>query len=126
MSRAHRPASAPRLRVRWRRAAAISRLSPAAPIGFLEAMLFQWINPKGWVIAMGALAAYTTVGGDLLLQTSMLASVLAAACFASVVVWAGFGAAIARFLESPLARIAFNWSMAGLLVISLLPVFWNG
>jgi threonine/homoserine/homoserine lactone efflux protein len=98
----------------------------ATPIGFLEAVLFQWINPKGWVIAIGALAAYTTVGGDLLLQTSVLASVLAGACFASVVVWAGFGAAIARFLDSPLARIAFNWSMAGLLVISLLPVFWDG
>jgi threonine/homoserine/homoserine lactone efflux protein len=98
----------------------------ATPIGFFEAMLFQWINPKGWVIAVGAMAAYTTVGGDLLLQTSVLASVLAGACFASVVVWAGFGAAIARFLGSPLARIAFNWSMAGLLVISLLPVFWNG
>ena len=51
-------------------------------------------------------------------------SVLAAACFASVAIWAGFGAAIARFLGSPRARRAFNWSMAGLLVVSLLPVFW--
>jgi len=42
----------------------------------------------------------------------------------SVVIWAGFGAAIARFLGSPRARMAFNWSMGGLLVLSLLPVFW--
>ena len=87
-------------------------------------MLFTWINPKGWVTAVGALAAFTTAGGDLLLQTSVIASVLAAACFASVVIWAGFGAAIARFLASPHARMAFNWSMAGLLVLSLIPVFW--
>ena len=33
-------------------------------------------------------------------------------------------AAIARFLGSQRARRAFNWSMAGLLVISLIPVFW--
>ncbi len=52
----------------------------------------------------------------------MIAGVLAAACFASVVIWAAFGAAIGRFLGSPRARRIFNWSMAGLLAISLLPV----
>jgi threonine/homoserine/homoserine lactone efflux protein len=96
----------------------------AKPINFVEAVLFTWLNPKGWVTALGALAAYTTVEGDVLSQTSVIASVLAGACFASVVIWAGFGAAIARFLGSPRARMAFNWSMAGLLVISLIPVFW--
>ena len=97
--------------------------SRAKPINFVEAVLFQWINPKGWVTAVGALAAYTTVGGDMVWQTSVIASVLAAACFASVVIWAGFGAAIARFLGNPRARMAFNWLMAGLLVLSLVPVF---
>ena len=50
--------------------------------------------------------------------------VLAVTCLASVAIWAGFGVAIARFLASPRARMAFNWSMAGLLVLSLIPVFW--
>jgi threonine/homoserine/homoserine lactone efflux protein len=96
----------------------------AKPINFIEAVLFTWINPKGWVTAVGALAAYTTVGADLLLQTSVIAGVLAGACLASVMIWAGFGVAIARFLRNPRARRTFNWSMAGLLVISLVPVFW--
>jgi threonine/homoserine/homoserine lactone efflux protein len=96
----------------------------ARPINFLEAMLFTWANPKGWATTLGALAAYTTVEGDALTETSVIAAVLVGACFASVMLWAGFGAAIARFLGSPRARKAFNWSMASLLVISLLPVFW--
>jgi len=96
----------------------------ARPINCVEAVLFTWVNPKGWVTTLGALTAFTTVGGDVLSQTSVIASVLAGACFASVVIWAGFGAAIARFLGSPHARRAFNWSMAGLLVLSLIPVFW--
>lgn len=111
----------------WRIAradAARSGSRRAKPFSFVEAMLFTWVNPKGWVTALGALAAYTTADDDVLLQTSVIAGVLAAACLASVVVWAGFGVAISRFLGSARARIAFNWSMAGLLVASLIPVFW--
>src|SRR5262249_14610896 len=83
----------------------------ARPIGFIEAMLFQWINPKGWVTAVGALAAYTSMEGNILLQTVVIAGVLAAACLLSVVLWAGFGVSIARFLHHPMARRSFNWSM---------------
>jgi threonine/homoserine/homoserine lactone efflux protein len=110
----------------WRIAradAASSDSTRAKPITVFEAMIFTWINPKSWVTAVGGLAAYTTVGGDVLLQTSMIASVLAGACLASVAIWAGFGAATARLLGSPRARLAFNRSMAGLLVLSLIPVF---
>lgn len=111
----------------WRIAqadAASSDSTRAKPINFVEAVLFQWINPKGWMTAVGALAAYTTVGGDVLLQISVITGVLAGACFLSVVLWGVFGAAIAGFLGHPRARKAFNWSMAGLLVLSLIPVFW--
>jgi len=96
----------------------------AKPIGFLEATLFQCINPKGWVFAVGSLAAFTTVGGDIVRETSVIATVNAATCLASVVIWAGFGTVIRRFLGNPRVRTAFNWSMAGLLVLSLLPIFW--
>jgi threonine/homoserine/homoserine lactone efflux protein len=96
----------------------------ARPIGLFEAALFQWINPEGWVIALGALAAYTSVGGDVLWQTSVIAAVNATTCLVSVVIWAGFGAAIGRLLGNPRARLAFNGSMAALLVVSLVPVFW--
>jgi threonine/homoserine/homoserine lactone efflux protein len=111
----------------WRIAqadAASSDSTRARPISFVEAVLLTWLNPKGWVTALGAVAAYTSVGADLWSQTLVIAGVLAGACLASVAIWAGFGVAIARFLGSPRARLAFNWSMAGLLVLSLIPVFW--
>ncbi len=110
----------------WRiaHATAASAGAQARPITFVEAALFQCVNPKGWVTSLGAFAAYTTVGGDVLVETSVVAGVLAAACFLSVALWAAFGAAVARFLGNSRARAAFNWSMAGLLVLSLVPVFW--
>jgi threonine/homoserine/homoserine lactone efflux protein len=96
----------------------------AKPIGFLEAALFTWMNPKAWVSVLGALAAYTTFGADVLWQTSVIAAVLAAFCLISCVIWAGFGTVIGRLIAGPRARRAFNWSMAGLLVLSLVPVLW--
>jgi threonine/homoserine/homoserine lactone efflux protein len=110
----------------WRiaRADAAGASARARPIGFVEAVLFTWMNPKAWVSALGAVAAYSSVGGDVVWQTSVIAGVLAAACLGSVAVWAGFGAVIGRLLRNPRARLAFNWSMAGLLVLSLIPVLW--
>jgi threonine/homoserine/homoserine lactone efflux protein len=111
----------------WR----IARAEPASgdrtrarPIGFAAAMLFTWMNPKGWVTALGALAAYTSVEAEMLPQTAVIALVLAAWCLVSLALWAGFGVAIARFLATPRARLAFNAAMAALLVLSLIPVFW--
>ena len=96
----------------------------AKPIGCLEAALFTWTNPKAWVSAFGAIAAYTTVGGEVLRQTALIAAVLSAFCMLSCVIWAAFGMVIGRYLARPAARTAFNWSMAGLLLLSLVPVLW--
>jgi threonine/homoserine/homoserine lactone efflux protein len=110
----------------WRiaRADAASASARARPINFIEATLFTWMNPKAWVSALGAAAAFTTVGGDVLWESFVIAVVLAAFCLLSAAAWAGFGTVIGRYLANPRARIAFNWSMAGLLVLSLIPVLW--
>ena len=109
----------------WRIAradAASGKAGRARPISFAEAVLITWLNPKGWVTTLGALAAYTTLGGNVLRQTTVIAAVLALACGISVVIWAGFGAGIAHVLGTGKARRTFNWSMAALLIVSLAPV----
>jgi threonine/homoserine/homoserine lactone efflux protein len=93
------------------------------PLGFVEGVLVTWVNPKGWVTTIGALAAFTRVeAGHGVLQTVVIAVVLAVACGGSLLLWAGFGAAIAGWLGRPGARRAFNGAMGGLLVLSLVPV----
>src|SRR6185295_19173948 len=32
-----------------------------SPIGFLQAVAFQWVNPKAWVMAVGAISTYAAV-----------------------------------------------------------------
>ena len=33
------------------------------PLTFIEGAAFQWINPKGWVMAIGAVTAYAAIAG---------------------------------------------------------------
>lgn len=101
-----------------------SKAARARPINFIEAVLITWLNPKGWVTALGALAAYTTATRSVLVQSSMIAAVLAIVCGISVTIWAVFGTAMSRLLATQRLRKIFNLSMAALLIGSLLPVFF--
>ncbi len=92
------------------------------PLTVLQAALFQWINPKGWVMAVGAVSTYTTVGGDALVEIPVIAAVFGAICFPSVALWAGFGVGLRQWLHSPRALAIFNVSMAALLAASLAPL----
>ena len=95
------------------------------PITYVEASLFTALNPKAWVSVLGAVAAYTTVGGRFVAETLLIGGLLAIFCLMSCIVWAAFGSAIGRFLDKPRVRALFNWAMAGLLAVSLAPLFMH-
>ncbi|HWK43078.1 MAG TPA: LysE family translocator [Stellaceae bacterium] len=93
-----------------------------SPLSFSQAALFQWVNVKAWVVAIGAVTTYTTIGGDILLQATVIALTFAVVSFPSNSLWAGFGLAMGRLLHSARSRRVFNVTMAGLLVASLVPL----
>lgn len=93
------------------------------PMTFLAAALFQWVNPKAWVMLAGALPAFTTVGGTLWLEIAVMAACFGLACLRSCALWCGFGVAIGRWLESPRALRRFNLAMAALLAGSVVTLF---
>ena len=92
----------------------------ARPFSFLQAAAFQWVNPKAWAMALGAVSAYVTAPS--VWAYAGVAVVFAAVNLPSVSIWAGAGQAMRRWLETPARLKAFNWTMAGLLVLSLWPV----
>jgi threonine/homoserine/homoserine lactone efflux protein len=92
----------------------------AEPLTFLQAAAFQWVNPKAWAMALGAVSAYVTEPS--VWAYAVVAVVFAAVNLPSVSVWAGAGQALRRWLETPARLRAFNWTMAALLVLSLWPV----
>jgi threonine/homoserine/homoserine lactone efflux protein len=97
----------------------------ASPINFLQAAGFQWVNPKGWIAVVGAIAAFTTPQGDILQEVLLITGVFAFVTLPSLAVWTLFGTAIRHLLKSNRARTLFNWSMAALLVASLVPFMFG-
>jgi len=92
------------------------------PLSFVQAALFQWINPKAWVTATSAIAAFTTVNVNLNFQIITIGFILFCISIPSVGVWMLFGTALQRFLSDPRKLKLFNWTMAILLVVSVTPV----
>ncbi len=90
------------------------------PMTFLEAALFQWVNPKAWAMALTAVTVYApsrSLGAILL-----VACVFGAVNLPSVGSWAVLGQQMRRVLTNRTRLRVFNAAMALLLVASLLPV----
>lgn len=95
------------------------------PVTFLQAALFQWLNPKGWMSATGAVATYVppeSFAINLVVATAVFALVMAP-CIA---IWAAAGEALRGVLADPLYLRAFNITMALLLIASLHPLIFGG
>ncbi|MFN0116492.1 MAG: LysE family translocator [Paracoccaceae bacterium] len=92
----------------------------ARPMTFLGAAAFQWVNPKAWAMALGAITAYAP--DQSLAAILLVAAVFGAVNLPTISLWAVIGQEMRRVLTSPGRLRAFNWTMAGLLVASLWPV----
>lgn len=97
------------------------------PLSFWQAALFQWVNPKAWIIALGGVATYTDAGGGAVVaQTIGLALIFLVATFPAVAFWTMTGVGAARLLRTARGLRAFNLTMAALLVASLLMLLYEG
>ena len=94
----------------------------AKPFGFIKGALFQWVNAKAWVVAIGAISAFTTAGDSFLSQNVTIASTFFIASFPCVGIWLIFGTWLRESLENKVYQRWFNMIMAILLVGSVLPV----
>ena len=94
----------------------------AKPLRFLEAVAFQWINPKAWILAVGAIATYSTMNGRDFGEIAVMAAIFLVAGMPSAILWAGFGTLVRRWLSEPGHVRAFNLTMAAALLASIVPI----
>jgi len=98
-----------------------SARSSRRPITFFQAAAFQWVNPKGWVMAVGAAATYAAMA-SFPLNMIVMAGLFGVLGLASSWTWVMFGSTLRRFLKTPGMVRGFNITMGILLVASLVPV----
>lgn len=93
----------------------------ATPMTFLQAALFQWVNPKAWVMALAAIATYVSVD-NFLWSLVIVAVTFGLVNLPTIGAWTLAGVGLRLLLRRPKLLRAFNIGMAVLLVLSLWPL----
>jgi threonine/homoserine/homoserine lactone efflux protein len=93
------------------------------PMTFLQAAAFQWVNPKAWAMATYAVTLYAP--DRILWAVALVAVIFGAINLPSVSLWTLIGQQLRRVLTNTRRLTIFNWTMAGLLILSLAPVLWH-
>ncbi|MEM7241663.1 MAG: LysE family translocator [Pseudomonadota bacterium] len=106
----------------WTSAAKSIDASDSRPMRFIEAILFQTVNPKFWSVALAG-AAYL-IGRPALQQGLTLGGMAAAINLFVCLFWVICGHGLSRFLTASRARLYFYRIMAVLLAFSGLMVFF--
>lgn len=89
----------------------------ARPLGFFAAALFQWVNPKAWVMVINVAVLFLPrgAGWDAALPLALLCALINLPCIA---LWALAGDRLRLRMRDPGVLMAFNYTMAALLAIT--------
>lgn len=91
----------------------------ARPFSFWQAVLFQFVNPKAWMMAITAVSSFTLAGEAYWASGMLLVLVFALVNLPSVSVWAGFGSMMQQLLSTAARQVHFNRGMALLTAMTI-------
>ncbi|MEO8314020.1 MAG: LysE family translocator [Pseudomonadota bacterium] len=88
----------------------------ARPMTLIEAMLFQLVNPKAWMMTITVVSGFYGDKTPTWLDLAVIALICVSIGTTSMLIWNIWGAAINSLLTQPRARQIFGYSMAALVV----------
>jgi threonine/homoserine/homoserine lactone efflux protein len=97
---------------------------PPKPVRLYQGWLLQFLNPKAWLMALGAVASFSLAGDKYNHSILAIAFGIFAVNIVAGIIWLGFGTVIGRLLRSKKAWIIFNVSM-GLLTADCVLLIWH-
>jgi threonine/homoserine/homoserine lactone efflux protein len=86
--------------------------SRSRPVTFFEAAVFQFLNPKAWVMTITAATMFLPHELGVLAAGAYMLFIMVVMNMPCIAVWALFGSSLRRFLERPASRLGFNAAMA--------------
>ena len=97
---------------------------PPEPIPFWQGGLLQVINPKAWLMALGAVASFSLAGSQYLHSVVLISIGIALVNIVAGIIWIAFGSLIGTLLRSRRAWTLFNVFM-GLLTAACVLLIWH-
>ncbi len=94
------------------------------PWAIYQAVLFQFINPKAWLMSISAIGSFTLLGEQYWSSVALLVVIFCLICLKTCLLWAQFGVQVARWLRTPQAWRRFNLAM-GLLTAACVVMIWR-
>ena len=88
------------------------------PLKLYEAALFQFINPKAWVVALTASTAFFPIEENFFIATSFVAITAPIVCFPSICLWTLFGSSIKTVIKNAKVKKIVEYFLAVLLIVT--------
>ena len=96
----------------------------AKPLTFMQAAMFQWVNPKAWVMALGAVTTYLAADSAIHWYL-ILGLTYGLVGIPSTGVWALIGEKLQSVIHDAKRLKLFNTTMAMLLIVSVIKPMWD-
>ena len=98
----------------------IESMPDGKPVGYLGAAVFQWVNPKAWLVSVSSSGMFLSAeAGSPIAQSASLAGLFFLAALPSCFVWLAFGATVQHVLHGGRRLRIFNIAMGVLLALSI-------
>lgn len=101
----------------------LERGASGHPLGLVQAAAFQAINPKGWILALGAITTFRPPGLPALTGGLLVAIVMMIVVILTQALWAGAGGTLGRLMTGDRTRPLVSLALAALLVVTVIDVW---
>ena len=93
------------------------------PLKYYEAVLFQFVNPKAWVICITAVSLFYPEKDNLFVGTLFMVVMSTVINIPSISIWAFGGSVIRLYLNNIKLKKIIEWLLAVLLILTAISVF---
>jgi threonine/homoserine/homoserine lactone efflux protein len=104
-------------------ASAIEQRQVARPLGLLQAAVFQVINPKAWIFAVGAITTFRPTGVPMLTGSLVVAATMMVVVVPTAAVWAGGGRLLSPLLANRRAHRIVSLALAAMIAATVVLVW---
>ena len=93
------------------------------PVKFIETFLFQYLNPKGVMVAIIVVSTYVELGANYLNHATQVVALAFLFSSTSITLWTFIGKFLRKFATNDKFIKYFNYAMSGLLLLSIITFY---